>query len=190
MLRRIMSLAVVAYSLGGASHGALAQEVVHALTGTVSSIDPANKTITLFLDGGSQGIFKDVTNTKLSLSVDKKVLSDTTTPDAFKKQGAYVVVFYCGGSDARKAVALRSLGAGPFTATTGTVDRFENHDHSITVTDPSGAKQTFKISADTVAEGMVGAVNGLKFSTEKGARVHVVGTSLNGSATALFVSQN
>jgi len=189
MLRRTLFSVAIAICLGCVCRATWAQEVVHALTGTVSSIDPANKTITVFLDGGRQDIFKDMTNTKVSLSVDKKVLADTTTPDAFKKQGAYVVVFYYGNADARSAVALRSLGAGPFTAIVGTVDRFD-HDHSITVTDSSGATQTFKINADTVAEGMVGAVNGLKFSAEKGDHVRVVGTSKDGSPIALFVSEN
>jgi hypothetical protein len=188
MLRPTISCVALALCLGWSCRATQAQEVVHALTGTVSSIDPANKTITLFLDGGKEGIFKDATNTKVS--VDKKLLADSTTPDAFKQQGAYVVVFYCGNGDERKAVALRSLGAGPFTATVGTVDRFENHDHSITVTDSSGAKQTFKISADTIAEGIVGAVNGLKFSAEKGDHVRVVGTSQSAGPTALFVSEN
>jgi hypothetical protein len=190
MLRRTLFSVAFVLCLACVCRAALAQEVVHALTGTVSAIDPANKTITVFLDGGRQDIFKDMTNTKVSLSVDKKVLADTTTPDEFKKQGAYVVVFYYGNADARSAVALRSLGTGPFTATVGKVDRYENHDHSITVTDSSGATQTFKINADTVAEGTVGAVNGLKFSAEKGDRVRVVGTSKNGNPIALFVSEN
>jgi hypothetical protein len=176
MLRRTLFSVAFVLCLACVCRAALAQEVVHALTGTVSAIDPANKTITVFLDGGRQDIFKDMTNTKVSLSVDKKVLADTTTPDEFKKQGAYVVVFYYGNADARSAVALRSLGTGPFTATVGKVDRYENHDHSITVTDSSGAT--------------VGAVNGLKFSAEKGDRVRVVGTSKNGNPIALFVSEN
>jgi hypothetical protein len=190
MLSRKVSCVVFTLCLGWSCRAVLGQEVVHALTGTVSSIDPGTKTITLFLDGGHQGVFKDMTNAKVSLSVDKKVLADTTTPDEFKKQGAYVVVFYFGNGDERTAVALRSLGAGPFTSTVGTIQRFENHEHAITITDPSGAQQTFKINSDTIAEGMVGAINGLKFQPEKGDHVRVVGTSQNGNPIALFVSEN
>jgi len=188
MLRRVAFFVAFVFCLSGCCRVALAQQVVHALTGTVSSIDPADKTITMFLDGGSEGVFKDMTNQKVSLSVDKKVLSDTTTPDEFKKSGAYVIVFYFGEADARTAVALRSLGKGPFTAATGTVTQFESH-RSISVQDKSGATQTFALNADTVAEGMIGAVSGLKFSAGKGDHVRIVGTTKDGNPIALFVSE-
>lgn len=188
MLRRVVDCVAFALCVAGSCGLASAQAVVHALTGTVSSIDPVAKTITMFLDGGSQGTFKDMTNQKVSLSVDKKVLADTTTPDDFKKSGAYVIVFYFGGTDTRTAVALRSLGKGPFTAASGTVTQFDNH-HSISVQDKSGATQTFSLNADTVAEGMVGAVSGLKFQADKGDHVRVVGTTKDGNPVALFVSE-
>jgi len=188
MLGRVVSF-VCLLCLGGWCGGASAQAVVHALTGTVNSIDPAAKTITMFLDGGKQGTFKDMTNSKVSISVDKKILANTTTPDDFKKQGAYVVVFYFGGAEDRSVVALRSLGAGPFTATTGTITKFEAH-RSVTVQDSSGAIQTFALTADTIAESGAGAVSALKFQADKGDHVRVVGTSKDGNPTALFVSAN
>lgn len=188
MLKKGLSFVAFVLCLSGVSRVATAQEVVHALTGTVSSIDAADKTITMFLDGGTQGIFRDMTNQKVSLSVDKKVLADTTTPDEFKRSGAYVIVFYFGGSDTRTAVALRSLGTGPFTAVSGTVTQFENH-RSISVQDKSGATQTFALNADTVAEGSAGAVSGLKFQADKGDHVRIVGTAKNGAPVALFVSE-
>ncbi len=188
MLGRVASHFALVFCLAAFSSSAMAQEVIHALTGTVSSVDPAAKTITVFLDGGSQRTFKDMTNQKVSMSVDKKLLADTTTPDEFKKSGAYVIVFYFGGSDERTAVALRSLGAGPFTATTGTIEKFEQR-RSLSVQDQSGAAQTFALNADTVAESGAGAVSGSKFQTDKGERVRVVGTSKGGSPVALFVSE-
>jgi hypothetical protein len=187
MFGRALFAFVVAVCLGLACHVATAQEVVHALTGTVSSIDPVGKTITVFVDGGSQGVFKGMTNSKTSLSVDKKLLAAATTADAFNKNGAYVIVFYFGGTDARTAVALRTLGTGPFTAMEGTVTRSESH--ALSVQDKSGAVQTFKMNADTVAEGYSGAVGGLKFQAQKDGHVRVVGTSHDGDLVAVFVSE-
>lgn len=187
MLGRAVFFALVA-CLGFCS-AASAQAVVHALTGTVNSIDPAAKTITMFLDGGKQGTFKDMTNSKVSISVDKKILANTTTPDEFKKQGAYVVVFYFGGADDRTIVALRPLGAGPFTATTGTITKIDSH-RSVTVQDKSGATETFALTPDTIAESGAGAVSALKFQADKGDQVRVVGTSKDGNPIALFVSSN
>ncbi len=187
MFRRILFVSVVAVCLGMTGRAVMAQEVVHALTGTVSSIDPVGKTITVFLDGGSQGVFKDMTNSKTSLAVDKKLLASATTAEAFNKNGAYVIVFYFGGTDARTAVALRSLGTGPFTAMEGTVARAEGR--ALSVQDKSGAVQTFKLSAETVAETYAGAADGLKFQAQKDSHVRVVGTSQNGDLVALFVSE-
>lgn len=187
MYRRVVSCMAFAFCLGWFCNTAPAQEVVHALTGTVSSIDDKAKTITVFLDGGDQDVFKDMTNAKTSLSVDKKLLADATHADDFKNKGAYVVVFYFSNGDARTAVAVRSLGPGPFTAATGTVAQFK--EHRISIRDKTGATQTFDLSSNTVAEGGYGAVNGMKFQAEKGDHVRVVGTSQNGAPMALFVTQ-
>ena len=43
-----------------AAFAANAQEVVHALAGTVTSINSTDKTITIKTDDGSDGVFKDL----------------------------------------------------------------------------------------------------------------------------------
>lgn len=187
MFRRVALFFVLVVCLAGCCSLASAQAVVHALTGTVNAIDPTAKTITMFLDNGKPDTFKDMTNEKVSFSTDKKLLASTTTPDDFKKQGSYVVVFYFGGTEERTVVALRSLGTGPFTATTGVVTKFDAR-RSLTVQDASGAVQTFTLNPETIAESGAGAVSAAKFQAEKGDKVRIVGTSKDGSATALFVS--
>jgi Cu/Ag efflux protein CusF len=188
MLRSTLCLCTLAGCLSFAALPAAAQEVVHALTGTVSSIDAAGKTITLFQDTGSQGTFNEMTNHKTAITIDKKLLAEATPADDFSKKGAYVIVFYFGG-ESRTAVALRPLGTGPFTSAVGTVTKYEGHSHIITIKDDSGKEYTFKLSEDTVAEGGFGAVNGYKFQVEKGDHVRVVGTSSGNDAMALFVRQ-
>src|SRR5215469_8157863 len=133
MFRTVLCGCVFAGSLG--SIAAPAQQVVHALTGTVSQVDDRSKT-----------------------------------------KGAYVIVFYYGDNDDRAAVALKNLGAGPFTSTEGAVVKFESKAHSISIKDSAGAVQTFKITDQTVAEGYMGAVDGYKFQPQKGDQVRVVAT--------------
>jgi hypothetical protein len=128
-----------------------------------------------------------MTHAKVSLSVDKKLLVSATNADDYSKKGAYVVIFYYSDGKSRTAVALRSLGPGPFTAATGTVSQFKDH-RSISIADQTGAVQTFDLTANTVAEGSYGAVNGVKFQAEKGDHVRVVGSTENGQPTALFVT--
>jgi len=169
------------------SVAATAQEVVHALTGTVTSIDAAAKTITVYTDNRSEGLFKDMTNSNTPIEFDKNIRADATAADTFKKKGTYVIVFYYGGGDTRTAVALRSLGAGPFSKDTGTVVKIEGK-KSISITDESGAIKSFNLTSNTVAETGSGAVIGARYQPHKGDKVRVTATAVNGSATALLIN--
>lgn len=164
-----------------------AQEVVHALTGTVSSIDGAGKKITVFQDNGTTGEFQILTNPKTHLAFDKKIEAASTAADAFKSSGAYVIVFYFGDSKKPTVAALKSLGAGPFTSTVGKVEKVESRNHSVSVSDSSGKVLTFNINADTVAEGSYGAEEGLKAHLQTGDQVRVISTTIDGNPTALFL---
>lgn len=189
MLKALWCGCVFAGCLGPLTMAATGQQVVHALTGTVSSIDDLSKTLIVFQDNGSEGQFKDMTGAKTHVVIDKKIALDASAPEANKKKGTYVIVFYYGDNDDRTAVALKNLGAGPFTSAEGTVTKFEGKQHMITVQDKTGTEQTFKIAENTVAEGYMGAVDGYKFQASKGDHVRVVGTTENGAVTALFMRE-
>lgn len=165
------------------------QEVIHALTGTISAINPATKTITVFQDNGSSGVFQEMVDHKTAIAFDKKVAAETTVATAFDKQGAYAIVFYYGDNDDRTVVAVKGLGAGPFASVNGTVTKFDPHAHTISVQEASGAEHTYRIDATTVAEGGTGAIPGLKFEAQRGDRVRVVSSGTGGDQTALFLRQ-
>jgi|HubBroStandDraft_1064217.scaffolds.fasta_scaffold311150_2 hypothetical protein len=166
-----------------------AQAVVHALTGTVSAIDSATKTITVFQDDGVKGVFEVMSNPKTSIAFDKKIAAGTTAASAFNKSGAYVIVFYFGDIHNPTVAAFKSLGTGPFTSIVGKVEKFESSGHSISVADNSGKVQTFRIGADTVAETISGVEAGLKFHAQAGDQVRVVGGTVNGDPTAMFLKE-
>jgi len=105
----------------------------------------------------------------------------------FKKKGTYVIVFYFGGGDVRTAVALRSLGAGPFSKDTGTIVKIGGK-NSISIADESGALKSFKLTSNTVAETVYGAMIGSKYQPHKGDKVRVTAAVVNGSKTALLVN--
>lgn len=186
MLKRTVCCIALSGCIGLIQIPAAGQQVVHALTGTVSSINTASKTISVFQDNGTQGDFSDGTGSKARLSIDKRVALETTAADAFKKTGAYVVVLYFGGDADRTAVALKNLGAGPFTSVNGTVVKFDSK-HSIVVEDSSGATQSYRITQDTIGEGYLGAVDGFKFQAQKGDKVRVVASKDDAGLMALFV---
>jgi hypothetical protein len=183
-LKACFSVAFLLFATVAAS----GQEVVHALTGTVASSDATAKTITIFTDNRSAGLFNDLTNAKANIAFDKTLRALVTPADEFKKPGTYGIVFYFGRGDTRSAVALRSFGQGPFTSAEGIVTKSEAGDHSFSVADESGTVTSFKIAPDSVTETMMGAVAGFKSQPHKGDKVHVTAKAINGVVTALFVN--
>jgi hypothetical protein len=180
------SLIVACFSL--TSLAATAQQVVHALAGTVTSINPNAKTITVKTDDGSEGLFKDLINSKTSIQFDPNIRTDATAASDFKNSGVRVIVYYFGNGDVRTVVALRSLGSGPFTITTGTVAGLESGAHTISIKDKSGVVQAFTITSNTVVETGMGAREGFSFQPQKGDRVRVTAATVNGIATAQFIN--
>jgi hypothetical protein len=170
------------------SLAATAQEVIHALVGTITSVDATAKTITLDTGDGSQTYFKFPPDTKTSIVFDKNIRTDAAAAGEFQQSGARVIVYYFGDGDVRAAVALRSLGTGPFTEITGTVAEFQKDKHSLLVADKSRAVQSFKIASSTVVESGMGATEGLKLQPQQGDQIRVIAAVVNGTATALFIN--
>jgi uncharacterized protein YigE (DUF2233 family) len=187
MMRRISRTGLFVACFWLASVAATAQEVVHAMTGTVNDVNQSAKTITIFNADGSGGTFKDLTNPGARIDFDKKIRADATEATAFDKKGTYAIIYYFGNGDSRTAVAVRSLGSGPFTKNIGTVAKFDGRAHLLSIQDSSGKVESFKIDADTVAETGMGVVEGFKFQPQKDEQVQVIASTVNGSATALFV---
>jgi len=189
MLRGFLRVSILVGCFSVASLAATAQEVVHALTGTVNSINLTAKTITVITDDGSYGIFKDMSTSHASIEFDKNIRTDSTAADEFKKSGERVIVYYYGFGTVRTVVALRSLGPGPFTKSRGTVVKFDKREHSLSIKDQSGAIESFKITRSTVADTGTGAVEGLKFEPGNGDQVQVISTVVSGGTTALFINE-
>ena len=189
MLKSCLSVCVLVTSLFPAAREGASQEIVHALTGSVSSINTANGSITLLQDSGSKSTFKVTSSSTKHVAFDKKVAEDAVAANNFGKQGAYVVVFYFGTEDDRTAVAIKSLGEGPFSSLTGEVSNWNGHDHTLSVSDKDGIVHYFKVDTQTVAETYMGVVDGSKFDIDKGDRVRLVSSMKNRVPTVLFIRQ-
>ncbi len=173
-----------------AAFAANAQEVVHALAGTVSSINPAAQTITIKTDDGSEGLFKDLVKSNVSVDFDRNVRTASIPAGSFTRQGAHVIVYYFGAGDVRTAVALQELGAGPLQKISGSVYKFNKHQHLLTIKDAAGTSESIHIDPKTVAETPWGAVEGDKIDPGKGDRVRVTAVLANGAEDALFIREN
>jgi hypothetical protein len=188
MLKSSLKILMLVGCLALASRAATAQEIVHALSGTVSSIDAGAKTIEIATDDGSDGTFHFMADPHTPLKFDKGMRSEATAAGDFKTQGAHVVVYYYGAGGGRTVVAIKDLGTGPFTATSGIVVKFDKKEHSLTVKDQSGATTSFNVTASTIAETDEGATAGLKFDPRKGEKVIVAAAQASGSPTAVFIN--
>jgi len=188
MLKSLFKISMLVGCFSLASRVATAQEIVHALSGTISSIDAGEKTITIATDDGSDGTFHLMADPHTPLKFDRSIRNEATAAGDFKTQGAHVVVYYFGAGGGRTVVALKDLGAGPFTATSGTVVKFDKKEHSLTVKDQTGANQSFNVTSSTIAETDEGATEGLRFDPRKGEKVIVAAAQANGSPTAVFIN--
>jgi hypothetical protein len=188
MLRGFLRLSILVGCLSLAFVAAAAQEVVHALAGTVRSIDATAKTISIDTDDGSEGLFNVLADPKATFTFDKKISAGATAPGTFKEIGVCVIVYYIGNGDVRTVVALQNLGAGPFVKSRGTIVGVEGKEHWFTVKDESGAVKTFGITSETVVETGFGATGGFKSQLKKGDPVQVTAEAATKNAEALFIS--
>ena len=170
-----------------ATSAATAQEVVHALCGTIRSINSNGKTITVRTDDGTARLFKKSTNSNVSLDFDKRIRAEAIAADAFTKSGIRVIVYYFGEGDLQTAVALQDIGTGPFEERSGTVVKFDRHERLLTLRDHSGVEETFHLNPKTVAETPFGAAEGLELDPKDGDQLTVTASPVNGNETALFI---
>ena len=186
-MKAFLGVCLLLGSIAAGAVTATAQEVVHAVSGTVSSIDPSAKSIQIKSDDGSVQTFKDSTRAHVSLDVDKSFFARLTPADKLSSKGTHVIVFYYGNDAMPTAVGLESLGSGPFETSNGSVTKFEKHQRLLMLTSSSGIANEFLITPKTVAETAIGVAEGYRVDPEKGEQVRVTSSSLNGKKTALFI---
>ena len=84
----------------------------------------------------------------------------------------------------------RTWAGEPLQQISGSVYKFDKHQHLLTIKDAAGTNESFHIDPKTVAETAVGVVEGERFDPEKGGQVRVTAIPANGSEEALFIRTN
>lgn len=185
MLTNVRTLTVVAVMAFCGCAGA--QMVVHAVSGTVKSINPSSKTMDVTVASGDTSEFNLPTDAKVSLDFDNALRSDSTDPGKFQKLGDYAVVYYYGYDSNRTAVAVKDLGTGPFEKVDGTVVSFDKHTRTMTVKDDAGKTNSFELGDHLVVDTGMSVENGRSFDPHKGYHVRVTYTKAGDKNTAVFV---
>jgi hypothetical protein len=160
----------------------LAQEAVHAIAGTVTSVDPTNKVIHIKTEDGSERMF-NFAGKPGAVTFEKTVKDGTVPAASFTKTNTQVVVYYVGFDTIPTLVAVQDLGEAPLDKTVGAVVKFDKHDHTLTVKDAAGAEKKFTIDPKTVSETSNGVGMCEKSTLRTGSQVRVVATQ----DKALFV---
>ncbi len=177
---------IVATMLGGTS-AANAQSVVHAVGGTVVAVSPAAKTITMTLDDGTSNTFNYVATGDAKLSFAADVRAETTSPEKVKASGTHVILYFIWSNDGKTAVAVQSLGNGPFEKVTGKIVKFDKHDHDLTLQTADGKTETVVVEDKTVVDTADGVAEGAQFHADKGDHVRLLAEAKNGNEEALFI---
>jgi hypothetical protein len=166
-----------------------AQEMVHALSGTVKSINAKIGMTQIETDDGSSGHFRWLLFADAeAVNFDKVISANAVTPDKFTATGHRVIVYYFGQDTIRILVALHDLGDGPVENHNGTVVKLDRHDHLLTIKNSAGTEETFHIDPKTVADTAKGVSVGFKFDLSKDEMVRVTAAQSNGSPTALLIA--
>ena len=147
---------------------ALAQQRIHALSGTVTSINSKIKMTEIVTDNGTSGHFEWLKRSDGELDFDKSVKADAVEADKFTNKGAHVIVFFIGDGEIRTIIALRDLGSGPLEKTIGTVVKLNRHDRVLTIKNSAGAEESFHLDAKTVAVTTNGGSEDVKVDFAKG----------------------
>ncbi len=167
---------------------ATAQERIHAVSGTVTTIYPKIQMTEIDTDDGSSGHFRWMKKTDGAIDFDKHVSADATDADKFTTKATHVIVYFFGDGEVRTVVALRDLGTGPLVKSTGTVVKLDRHSHLLTIKNKTGGIESFHIDPKTVADTASGVTQEYKFDLNKGDLVRVIATQTNGSETALLIT--
>ncbi len=148
-----------------------AQDVVHAIPGTLASLDPATGSLTLKTESGAPATF----------TYKAGVMASNV------KAGDHVIVSYIGDSEGLRVVSVRDLGSN-VSSLSGTITRVDKGKHAITIQTPSG-EQVCYISKDAAVDMTDGVVDGANYTAtaQKGDKVSVDYTNEAGKKTVQFV---
>lgn len=179
---------VIAVCLALGTAPAMAQQRVHAASGTVTAIHPKIGMIELDMDDGSSGHFKRFEPSDGPIDFDKSVSGAATPAGNYTTVGIHAVVYYVGQGDIRSVVALRPLGADALKSSIGVVVKLNRRDHLLTIKNSAGAEETFPLDAHTVADTENGVAAAFKYNLNRGSSVRVLASKADGSGTAVLVA--
>lgn len=187
MMKILLRTGLVATCFALALSIAQAQQIIHAVSGTVRAINPNIQMLEVTTDDGSSGHFRWLRKSDGAIQFDKTVSAEATPADKFTAKGNHVIVYYFGDDEVRTVVAVRDLGDGSVAKETGTVVKMNRKDRLLIIKNASGTEESFHLDPKTVADGATGVTQGIKTDLNKGDQVRVTAVPSDDGPTALLI---
>jgi len=168
---KLAVLLAIALSVGVAQLAIAEEDVVHAVSGAVTKIDSAAKTVAIKTADGTEHVFK---------------VSEKATSSGIK-EGSHVVVHYTEKGGEKTAVAFKDLGKGTVKVSDGTVTHVDSAARTITVKTEKGGEDTFHVAKDASVDTEHGVVKGSEYTAKEGEKVTVHYTETAGKKIAHFI---
>jgi hypothetical protein len=170
------------------SLSAFPQDVVHAVSGAVTRVDKAGKTIAIKTADGTEEVFQFTERTAVR---DSKVVSSHAKMgivDSYfaGKEGSKVVVRYIGKGTDKTATVVDDFGKESLKVGRGTVTQFDKAAHTVAVRTEDGAVATYKMGDEAVVETDHGVVRGSRYLVKEGDHVVVHYTENAGDRVVHF----
>lgn len=184
MIGSIKGLALVTI-LVVAGPSLFAQEIVHAIAGTITGIVPTNSSITLQLPDRTSTSFDFKPDLSAPISFDKALREEPAIARELPKGATHVIVYYYGLSPLI-AVSVKDLGK-DVESITGKITSVNGTTRNITIQSDTGRRVTCFVSNETTVETPYGAVDGTKYSPREGESVNAVCNYEAGKEVVQFI---
>jgi hypothetical protein len=167
---------------------AFAQDVVHAVAGTVTKVDKTAKTIAIKAFDGSEQVFKYTERTGIRASAESEHAAKMGALDTYfaGKEGTHVVVRYMGRAADKTATLVQDFGKETMKMGKGTITHVDRAARTLAVKTDAGAEETYKLGSDAVVETDHGVVKGSRYAAKEGDKVAVHYTEDAGNKVVHF----
>jgi hypothetical protein len=157
------------------SLSALAQDVVHAVSGAVTHLDKAARTIAIKTADGTEHVFLYTEHTAVRDSSKAATYAKMGVVDTYfaGKEGNKVVVRYIGKGADKTATLVEDFGKESLKAGKGTVTGVDKAAHTVAIRTEDGAVATYKMGNEAVVETGHGVVRGSRYLVKEGDHVVV-----------------
>jgi hypothetical protein len=161
-------LIVLALTVGLAT-SALAQDVVHIVSGIVTKVDKDAKTIAVKTADGTEHVFKYSEKTAVSGYKDASHEAKKGALDAYfaGKEGTHVVVHYTEKGGDKVASSVDDFGKDSLKDVKGTITKVDQAAHTVKIKSDDGAEETYSVGKNAAKDSEKGVVHGWDYTVGK-----------------------